>query len=144
MKSMAVVLLKVCETVYRFDCFSYHFRIICDEVFLQKCLTVFAKNLHHKFSSSTAQKIKFSIKDFFSKCDQIHRNLRICFHLLKKSLMENFIVQCIDGIIIYTLFKKMECLTGAWATVHEIWRKVLTHLTYNKILQFQTLISSKY
>ena len=35
--------------------------------------------------------MKFSIKDFFSKCDQIHRKLRIWLHLLKKSLMENFI-----------------------------------------------------
>ena len=39
----------------------------------------------------TAQKIKFSIKDFFSKCDQIHRKLRIWSHLLKKSLTENCI-----------------------------------------------------
>ena len=35
--------------------------------------------------------MKFSIKDFFSKCDQIRRKLRIWSHLLKKSLMENFI-----------------------------------------------------
>ena len=35
--------------------------------------------------------MKFSIKDFFSKCDQIHSFLRIWSHLLKKSLMENFI-----------------------------------------------------
>ena len=34
---------------------------------------------------------KFSIKDFFSKCDQIRRKLPIWSHLLKKSLMENFI-----------------------------------------------------
>ena len=33
--------------------------------------------------------MKFSIKDFFSKCDQIRRKLRIWSHLLKKSL--NFI-----------------------------------------------------
>ena len=39
----------------------------------------------------TAQKMKFSIKDFFSKGDQIRRKLRIWSHLLKKSLMENFI-----------------------------------------------------
>ena len=32
----------------------------------------------------------FSIKDFFSKCDQIRRKLRIWSHSLKKSLMENF------------------------------------------------------
>ena len=45
----------------------------------------------------TAQKMKFSIKDFFSKCDQMRRKLRIWPHLLKKSLMENFIffVQCL-------------------------------------------------
>ena len=40
---------------------------------------------------NTAQKMKFSIKEFFSKCDQIRRKLRIWSHLLKKSLMENFI-----------------------------------------------------
>ena len=40
---------------------------------------------------NTAQKLKFSIKDFFSKCDQIRMKLRICSHLLKKSLMEKFI-----------------------------------------------------
>ena len=39
---------------------------------------------------STAQKLKFSIKDLFSICDQIRRALRIWSHLLKKSLMENF------------------------------------------------------
>ena len=36
-------------------------------------------------------KMKFSIKDFFSKCDQIHSFLRIWLHLLKKSLIRNFI-----------------------------------------------------
>ena len=35
--------------------------------------------------------MKFSVKDFFSKCDQIHGKLRIWSHLLKKSLMEIFI-----------------------------------------------------
>ena len=39
----------------------------------------------------TAQKMKFSIKHFFSKCDQNRRNLRIWSHLLKKSLIENFV-----------------------------------------------------
>ena len=39
-----------------------------------------------------AQKIKFYIKDFFSKCDQIRSFLRVWSHLLKKSLMENFIL----------------------------------------------------
>ena len=37
------------------------------------------------------KKWKFSIKGFFSKCEQIHNKLRIWSHLRKKSLMENFI-----------------------------------------------------
>ena len=35
--------------------------------------------------------MKFSIKNFVSKCDQIRRLLQIWSHLLEKSLMENFI-----------------------------------------------------
>ena len=35
--------------------------------------------------------MKFSIKYFFRKCDQFRRKLRIWSHLLKKSLIENFI-----------------------------------------------------
>ena len=42
-------------------------------------------------SSLTAQNIKFSIKDFFSKCKQIRRKLLGDSYLLKKSLMENFL-----------------------------------------------------
>ena len=38
-----------------------------------------------------AQNLKFSVKDFFSKCDQVRSFLGIWSHLLKKSLMENFI-----------------------------------------------------
>ena len=41
-----------------------------------------------------AQKMKFSIKDFFSKCEQIRSFLQIWSHLLKKSLMENFAFLC--------------------------------------------------
>ena len=44
-----------------------------------------------KYRPDTTQKMKFSIKDFFSKCDQIRSFLRIWSHLLKKSLMEKFI-----------------------------------------------------
>ena len=35
--------------------------------------------------------MKFSVKDFSSKCDQIRNLLQISSHLLQKSLMENFI-----------------------------------------------------
>ena len=48
---------------------------------------------------NTAQKMKFSIKDFFSKCDQIHSFLRIWSHLMNKSLMENFIFCAIKPFV---------------------------------------------
>ena len=54
-----------------------------------ECFSEYWNN--HFTLTFTAQKMKFSNKDFFSKCDQIRRNLRIWSHLLKKSLMENFI-----------------------------------------------------
>ena len=45
---------------------------------------------------TTEQKMKFSIKDFFSKCDQIHGFVRIWSNLLKKFLMESFIFCAVD------------------------------------------------
>ena len=45
-----------------------------------------------------AQKMKFSIKDYSSKCDQIRSFLRIWSHLLEKSLMENFIFSAVIGL----------------------------------------------
>ena len=48
----------------------------------------------------TAQKMKFSIKIFFSKCDQICSLLRIWSHLLNKCLIENFIFSAVYSLII--------------------------------------------
>ena len=42
-------------------------------------------------TNNTAQKVKFSIKDFFSKCNQICSFRQTRSHLLKKSLMKYFI-----------------------------------------------------
>ena len=39
----------------------------------------------------TAQKLKFSVKGFFSNCEQIHKKLQICSHLLNKSLKKTFL-----------------------------------------------------
>ena len=44
--------------------------------------------------------MKFSIKDFFSKYDQIRGKLRIWSHLLKKSWMENLIFCAVIWIVI--------------------------------------------
>ena len=45
-------------------------------------MKAFIKQVH---VTDTAQKMKFSIKDFFSKCDQIRIFLQIWSHLQKKS-----------------------------------------------------------
>ena len=50
----------------------------------------------------TAQKMKFCIKDFFSKCDKIRSFLPIWLHLLKKSLMEILIFFAI--LVFYKFF----------------------------------------
>ena len=54
-------------------------------------VVVIPLNLEKTGSTNTVQKMKLFIKDFFSKCDQIPRKLRIWSYLLKRSLMENFI-----------------------------------------------------
>ena len=51
-------------------------------------------------SLTTAQTMKFSIKNFFSKCDQILRKLRIWSHLPNNSLMENFIFCAVYGFTV--------------------------------------------
>ena len=50
-----------------------------DRVMNASLMTIFAR---------TTQKMKFSIKDLFSKFDQIRSFLRIWSYLLKKSLIE--------------------------------------------------------
>ena len=69
-----------CLNVHKLDdSFTFIWKKFLCHIFLFQC---------HIF---IAQKMKFSIKDFFSKCVQIRSFLRIWSHLLKKSLMENFI-----------------------------------------------------
>ena len=43
--------------------------------------------------------MKFSIKDFLSKYDQVRRTMRIWSHLLKKFLMENFIFCAVNEFL---------------------------------------------
>ena len=56
----------------------------------------------------TAQKMKFSTKDFFSNWDQIRRKLSIWSHLPKNSLMENFIFWAINTrfwwLLVYNVY----------------------------------------
>ena len=69
---------------------SFEKRII-DSVFWVLLKSQIIVLLNEDMSKCTAQKMKFSIKDFSSKFDQIRRKLQIWSHLLEKSLMENFI-----------------------------------------------------
>ena len=52
-------------------------------------VSCYLKNMKKIFDCTTL-KMKFSVKDFLSKCDQIRWKLRIWSHLLNKSLMESF------------------------------------------------------
>ena len=52
------------------------------------------------FKTYTVLKIKFFIKDSFSKCDQICSFLRIWSHLLKKYSMENFIFCVVLSLVV--------------------------------------------
>ena len=49
------------------------------------------------FKRNTAQKMKFSIKNFFSKCDHICSFRHIWSHLLKKFLMEELIFFAVEA-----------------------------------------------
>ena len=58
-------------------------------------------------SRTTARIMKFSIKDFLSKCDQIRGKLRT--HLLKKSLIENFIFCAVNTWRVLRLSEESNC-----------------------------------
>ena len=66
-----------------------HFNKKFVKIFLLEC------HLWQIWITTTAQKMKFSIMDFFSKCDQFSSKLGIWWHLLKKSLMGNLFLFCI-------------------------------------------------
>ena len=61
---------------------------------------------HKLYEKITAQKIKFPIKDFFSKCDWIRSFLWIWSHLLKKSLMKNLFFCAVNAILSGSYSKK--------------------------------------
>ena len=74
----------------------------------------------------TAQKMKFSIKDFFRKCDQIRRKLRNWSHLLKKSLMKNSIFCPVHS--------------GDWEKLKQVFIKLLSdelRSFFKRMLSFQ-------
>ena len=97
----------------------------------------------------TAQKMKFSIKDFFSKCDQIRSFLRILSHLLKKSLMENFIfcVQIAKAYFRYTIwfmFSEKSITRCAFLRIGaRVYQKSLQDIQKNWVPKFPILSALK-
>ena len=61
--------------------------------------------------------MKFYIKDFFSKCDQIRGFLWIWSHLLKKSLMENFIFYVVKDVVIRNDFTSISSFCQSLSSV---------------------------
>ena len=68
-----------------------YLRIAAIVEIVHKKRTSFKTQASKKAATCTAQKMKYTIKDFSNKCDQIYRKLWIWPHLLKKSLIVNFI-----------------------------------------------------
>ena len=80
------------------------------------------------------QKMKFSIKDFLGKCDQICIKLRISTLILKKSLIANFIFCEVFLLIRLAKIKKRflsillkRCINGkAFSEFTALWRNAYT------------------
>ena len=94
-----VTLFSLLQGLSKCACISIFFGMIF--LFYEHCLSQVSSKWHfnqtchfllfkRKFSYNH-WKAKYSIKEFFSKYDQIRSFLRIWSYLLKKSLMENFI-----------------------------------------------------
>ena len=81
-----------------------------------------------------AQKMKFSIKDFFSECDQILSLLRVWSHLLKKSLIENFIF-CAALDVLRSPGYVSNALEVFLGYLPYNWQEVKTNTTFSSLAQ---------
>ena len=90
--------------------FSDVFRGYRNDTLVENRLNIRCQLWNSDDATTTAQKRKFSIKDFFSKCNQICRKLRIWLHLLKKSFMENFIFCA----VYYSVFLQKHSIIDLW------------------------------
>ena len=92
-----------CEFLTRNPINIFSWNLPCNVVYLPwiETFQFRGKSFH------TAQKMRFSIKDFFSKCEEIRRKLRIWSHLLKKSLIENLIFCAVYRVLPFRIILKM-------------------------------------
>ena len=97
-----------------------------DQTYIQTCFPSYVLILIMtlKLLKLIAQTVKFFIKDFFSKCTQIRSFLRIWSHLLKKSLMGNFIFCAVNGMNFKgnEKFHKMCLKDYVFASCHTAWK----------------------
>ena len=95
----------------------------------------------------TTQKMELSIKDFSSKCDQIRRKLQIWSHLLKKSLVENFIFCAVsdqDGLSDIRILQKYLLFSVNSLGVPKIFKRFRCTAANTKInLQWKHLQNSQ-
>ena len=90
--------------------------------------------------------MKFSIKDFFSKCEQICRKLRIWSHLLKNFLIKNFIFCAVRTQLKQTnLENRLYILTESpkedfSATVFQHFVDKLKHCNSDRRMDLQVLV----
>ena len=122
---------------------------------VKKCkirnLKVFYTNLKipsKPLTENTAQKMKLTMMDFFSKCDRIRRFLRIWSHLLRKSLMENFIFCAVkrEGEALPKWFFIFNQLENEWQNEYYLDNLNLTSFcsrTSLQLLMFPIYISIK-
>ena len=75
-----------------FDIFAFIWKLKYLRYENDACLLQHYKIPQKRFSFLSLTMVwKVPIKNFFSKCDQIRKQLQIWSHLMKKSLMESFI-----------------------------------------------------
>ena len=91
-----------------------------------------------RFAYAT-QKMKFSIKDFFSQCDQIRSFLRIWSHVLKKSSMGNVIFLC--GYI-FKIWKTL--FLYFWSKLKYIFLVIVLYWKFNLILPTKLEITNTF
>ena len=119
--NLVAPLSKQTKNLQRFLILSIFINILWLKQFQVRVMVVFTLLETFKTSImklSLHKRWSLTVKDFFSKYDQICRKLRIWSHLLKKSLMENFIfcvVLCEKKHLMVNCFCKklhQRCLTG--------------------------------
>ena len=89
----------------------------------------------------TTQKMKFSIKDFFSKCDQTRRKLSIWSNLLTKSLMENFILCAVSTDNIRKIIKNSILILSLMAHGHRMLRIYMIKICDTEIFKSLKIIT---